>query len=525
MLHPDAIKKFIRRERDSHSWMKKLRNKELDIALKSVGFKTSSKIPLFRNQKVAILLGIAYKAFAFWLDMGTGKTRVALELINYWRNHGELGSVLVLVPSEPALVSWENQIEEWKVKIPFLTLPNSSSKDKWKKLEEFGGGLILATYPGLVNMVSVKKKVVRKRKGGFVTVNELFLDEKLVGKLIYGSGINGLVLDESTMVGNSGSLAFELSNKISHSSKVRYELTGTPFGRDPMMLWSQLYLIDRGESLGSNIGLFRMAFFRKQRNFWGVIEYKFKKTLQSDLNKIVKHRTILYEARECIDLPPLVDKLEEVTLPREARSYYEQYVKELKRAKASLQERQNAFVRMRQVSSGFIGMLDDEDGSKIEFAFATNPKLDRLMELVSDVPSKRKFIIFHEFIYSGEMISKALTEAGINHVTLWGSTKNVREVQDSFDHDDRVRGMVLNSMKGSFALNLQTANYLFFYESPVGVIRRKQAERRPRRPGQKYTIFQYDLCSKGTVDSRILDFHKEGKDLWQAIARSGGKIV
>jgi len=518
MIHPKAIKEFIIGKRDNHAWMKKLKHRELDLALRAVGFKAASKKSLLKHQKVCILLGIAYKCFAFWIDMGTGKTRVALELLNYWWKHGELDRAIIEVPSEPALIGWENQIKEWRIKIPFLTLGNSSSKYKWEQIEDFDTGLIMVTYPGLVRMLSVKKVVPFKKKK-----RKLVLDNKLIKKLM--NDINAQVLDEATKVGHHTSLIYQANNKMADYASIKYELAGRPFGRDPTMLWPQMYILDRGETLGDTLGMFRIAFFRAKRNFWGATEYIFKKSMKKDLNRILRHRSITYSAEECIDLPKVVSKIEEVSLPKEAQSYYNQYVKELKSKKSSLIERQNAFIRMRQVSSGFLGMLDDDTGSRMEFAFAVNPKLDRLMELMEGIPPGHKFVIFHEFIQSGKMVSEALNKVGIKHVTLWGSTKDSRGFQDKFDNDDGVSGGVINHKKGAYALNLQRANYLFFYESPVSVLDRVQARARCIRKGQNRTVFETDLVCRGTADPRILDFHKEGGSLLEALIRSKGKSL
>ena len=292
------------------------------------------------------------------------------------------------------------------------------------------------------------------------------------------------------------------------------------------MLWSQLNLVDGGESLGDTLGLFRAAFFTEKRNYWGGYDYEFKRSTKRELNRILQHRSITYRWDECIELPPLVAEIEEVSLPDEASSYYAQFVRQIKRSRASMQERQNAFIRMRQVSSGFVGFTDDETGERAEIAFDINPKLDRLLELIAQVPPKSKWIVFHEFTYSGRLITNALKDLGVRHEWLWGGAKDARGIEDRFVNDERVRGIVLNHKMGAFSLDyLSRANYLFFFESPVPVIAREQAERRPRRLGQKRTVFQFDLCCRGTVDSRILSFHREGLDLGKAILRDPDSVL
>ena len=64
-----------------------------------------------------------------------------------------------------------------------------------------------------------------------------------------------------------------------------------------------------------------------------------------------------------------------------------------------------------------------------------------------------------------------------------------------------------------------------FFESPVSVIDREQAERRLRRDGQEHTVFQYDPVVRGSVDRKILHFHAEGEDLMQALLRDPEKVL
>jgi hypothetical protein len=71
---------------------------------------------------------------------------------------------------------------------------------------------------------------------------------------------------------------------------------------------------------------------------------------------------------------------------------------------------------------------------------------------------------------------------------------------------------------GAESLNLQVANYLYAYETPVGVIQRKQMERRCFRKGQTLPGFLIDPIATKT-DAKILQFHKEGGDLLKTIIR------
>jgi SNF2 family DNA or RNA helicase len=67
-------------------------------------------------------------------------------------------------------------------------------------------------------------------------------------------------------------------------------------------------------------------------------------------------------------------------------------------------------------------------------------------------------------------------------------------------------------------LNVQVAQYGIYYESPVSAMIRKQSERRIERQYSEHSrVFLMDLVVAGTVDERILAFHKEGKELLKSI--------
>ena len=241
--------------------------------------------------------------------------------------------------------------------------------------------------------------------------------------------------------------------------------------------------------------------------------------MEPDLAEMMAHRSISYAESECQSLPKVTRIREEINLPEDAKAYYEKAVQAIRLAQGDRAKIRNLFLRMRQLSSGFLGYTDDETGEKAQLTFLANPKLDHLIELIQSVPLDRKGVIFHDFTYSGKIIDQALTKLKIQHGWLWGGTKNSKEVQDRFDDDPKMRFLIVNSKLGSMALNLQVANYCFYFESPISVIDREQSEKRCFREGQTRKGFIIDLVAKGTMDQRILDFHKQGEDVMKALLR------
>lgn len=521
MIPGVAVHAYLNRKLDNHLWMKKLSEKDVDLALSRLSPVPDLHPKLRLHQKICFLLGVAYPMFCFWLYMGTGKTLLALELMRYWWQYGQVRRVLIFVKSDKAYSTWEKQAAEYEIGLPMTALTGSSA-EKWQQLEEFGDGLILVAYPGAVAMAS--KRVPAKKKDKM----RLKLDDKLVEKLTQWA--HGFVLDESTAAANRDSLTHKLISKLKKRAKVRYALAGRPLGRDPTMLWGQHHLIDNGETLGETVGLFRAAFFSEKDNYWDkrgyAKDYTFKKKMKPVLSKMMAHRSITYSAEECIDLPDVVPIVEEVSFSEEAEAYYKRMIRQAVEAKGNLREMENVYLRMRQISSGFVGMKDDKTGEKAEIEFAENPKLDRLLELIDEVPEGRGSVIYYEFTTTGKKVVKALKEKGYNPIWLWSGTKNAGKELERFSKSEQPIAVVNNGV-GAFSLDgLQhVANYDFELEAPLSVITFDQARARLRRDGQPFKVFQYSLQVKGTVDAKIRKGHEEGEELFQALLRDPTKVL
>jgi hypothetical protein len=520
-----AIDEYLERSVDDHLWVKELDEDELDDALWSLEPRPNLHPDNRLHQKACFLLGVAFPRFAFWNDMGTGKTLLSLELIRYWIEVGKVRRAVVMLTSDKAVRTWTKQMQRFEIDVPHCELITGNSERNWDILESFGDGIVYVPYPSAVAMASTRTKKKDKTK--------LILDPKKVAR--FKERIDARILDESTKCGHHTSLTHKIADHLGRDAFARYALAGRPFGRDPTLLWAQQYLIDDGETLGETLGLFRSAFFSATNSFWAkkrgghrgkyAKDFKFKEKMRPQLARMLQHRSITYGADECIDLPPYLPEVITLTLPEEAETYYQSMKKQLIAARGDFRETKNVFLRMRQTSSGFLGMKDDETGERAEIEFLQNPKLDVLMELLEQIPDTSKALIFYEFTWSGRRIVEHLKEMGEKPIWLWSGTKDSAAELKRFEETKGCRFAVVNHKVGAYSLDgLQVANYLFYYESPVSVIDREQSERRVRRQGQTKKVFQYDLVVEGTMDQRILDFHKAGEDLFKALLRSPKKV-
>lgn len=418
---------------------------------------------------------------------------------------------LVLVPNKVNTAEWAREIRKHSPDTSFKVLKGSST-DKWDLLRDGAALLTITTYIGMLHMVCIevpRKGASNKKKKRMKMVPDMKLVKEFAGYF------DGLFLDESTSVGNHRKLPFRICRQIAKRVEICIPLSGTPFGRDPTVVWPQMFLVDWGQGLGENLGLFRSALFKEKVNYWsGFPEYKFDKKKTGVLRRMLAHRSLRVEADEA-DLPRVIPIKKRVSLPEDAREYYRKAKAKLISAKSRF-EKENMFLRMRQISSGFFGYKDEND-EKAKFEFEYNPKLEMLTSILESIRDQYKAIVFHDFIPSGQMICRELKRLEIGHVWVRGGIKDPGKLRAQFEDDPDIGVMVLNTA-GAFGLNLQAAKYGIFYESPVPFLLRKQMERRFIRQHSSHSkVFLYDLLVAKTVDEQVLRFHKEGRDLLQAI--------
>lgn len=511
MISASALRAFLDRSLDSFDWIKECSEVDLDKALAELAPVPRFHLPPFKHQKACFLIGLSLPEFLYLLDLGLGKTKLVLDLISYRKLCGEKPKALVLVPNVANIENWVIEIEIHAPKLSYVALEGSSlDKTEWLKED---ADLYITNYAGLVAMVS--ESIPHGKKHKWVVRKEKL--QRVIDR------INSVAFDESTEFKNHLSLAYQACRDISAACYIRYALTGIPFGRNPHDLWSQFYVIDQGLTLGPTLGLFREAFFTKKRNFFGgpySFDYKFDKDKERRFHEVIKNRSIYYDEDECPDLPEKVFSKRFLTFPVDTYQYYKKVVESLRDRKHNMILVKNSFLQMRQLASGFLGYKEDVGGKTAKIVFADNPKLDELMRLVDELPPRKKMIIFHEYIFTGEVIAKELDKIGIGYARLWSGTKDPGQELRRFREVKSCRILECNNHSGAFGLNLQVANYVVFVESPVSPIVRKNAEKRAHRQGQKAKrVFYYDLVMRNSVDEKILGYLKEGRDLFDALIK------
>ena len=90
----------------------------------------------------------------------------------------------------------------------------------------------------------------------------------------------------------------------------------------------------------------------------------------------------------------------------------------MRASRGSYELMKNAFIRMRQISSGFVNVKNEETGKVERLELKESPKLEWIKSQLPDMDGQA--IVFHDFIYSGEMLQRELNKLGVSNCLING---------------------------------------------------------------------------------------------------------
>jgi len=517
VILPRAIKEFRNRKLQSFQWIKQVPKKELlqgfNFTPTYDGFRYATDP--WRHQAACMTIGISIPQFLFFLDVGGGKTKVVCDIFHFRRLRDGFMRMLVLVLSDTHYDTWIENVREHRPELRVVALAGSKL-ERFELIQE-DADIFLINYEGLMSYLTKLKPGKSGRQLDYRSAQ------------IFAEHFGMITFDEIHQVGNKASLRFRMCAQLSKYIPLRYGLTGSPFGRNPERLWTQFYLIDHGETLGTGLGMFRASFFTATDNYWGGVDYKFDERYVSLLHRTLNHRSLHYKESEIRDVPKVRRIPHRLSFGEDAEQYYMKVRDEFRRARGSLQEMQNSYLRMRQACAGFLSMKESLEGSgegkeeKFLVPFVTNPKLQELEALVDSLPESEKVIVFHEFVFTGNAICEMLTRKKIKWPRAGGAERGRGRsalASRRWHQDPSVRYLIANNHSGvTTGINPHKigCRRIVFFDSPDDPIVRKQAEGRLRPALNPRRCYIHDFVIARGTDPLVLAWVREGKDLFNAI--------
>jgi SNF2 family DNA or RNA helicase len=471
---------------------------------------TEGNRPPFEHQVVMATVADELDGVAFVCEMGTGKTRAAVEVMHAKLNRGELDAVLVTCP-KGVMGTWEREVRMWTGRTTVRL--DGTVRARRAILEALNP---LALRPGTPRIYILNFEALHDLKE---TIIALARRLKL-----------GFVPDECHRIKNPQAQVTVAAMEIAQRVPWRLILGGTPVSNSALDVWSQWYVIDFGTTFGANYVQFRREFF--DENPYTNVVTAHREAL-NEIGLRLRRRGLRYTKAECLNLPPKLYESREVEMAPDQRRAYEELEANLVawlRAGAPVGEitrfmpadadedigpdwRQLnvgdkyataanqlvAILRLTQITSGFV---NTEDGSTHEFR--TNPKLDALVEVIDANIDQQQIIVWAR--YSHDISQIMLHFRHLNPVRIDGSvTGRQRDEAERKFQAGESRLLVGNPAAGGVGLNLQAASLAIYYSQDYSLINRAQSEDRCHRSGsERHNRVTYiDMLCRGTIDETI----------------------
>lgn len=406
---------------------------------------------------------------ALFLDMGLGKTVSTLTAFAELLDDCEVATMLVVAPKKVAEATWGDECA------------------KWAHLQGLRVSVILGTE---------KQRMAAMKRPAEVYVTSRDLIAWLVARLGGAWPYDLLVLDELTSFKSNKAERFRAVRMVRPKCRRVVGLTGTPTPNGLKDLWAQVYCLDMGERLGRTVTGFRGRWFNSYGK--GGITYRLdpKKGAEGEILARIADITLTMQAKDYLDLPPLIEQDVVVDLSPVARKRYDTFererVMEFRREMEGKPQQVvagSAAALMSKLMQFAAGAVYDEAGEAVE---VHAEKLERLAELIEEAAGEH-VLLFYQFKHDVPRIMEKLKGLrvrkyeGADDLRAW----NAGEVDV----------MLAHPASTAYGLNLQAGGHVIvWFGTGFNAELYTQAVARLYRQGQRNTTRVFRLVVRGTVD-------------------------
>lgn len=413
---------------------------------------------------------------AVFHEQGLGKTKIAIDIILYWLQKDIVDTIL-LVTKKTLVANWKRELEQHS----FLT-PRLLTSDRNQNFFAFNSpARILLTHFEAVGLEAKRLKLFQKTRRV------------------------AAVLDESAKIKNPDAALTKAFFDLSAGFSRRLILTGTPVANRPHDIWSQVYFLDHGKSLGSSFNDFEVALDLSNKLVSDVDRRdRFEKELAAIWEKVAPFSVRETKDGGRIQLPQKI--VEKVRCSWEA-----------KQRKMYLSVRDET--RLSVIKDGIHTTDESADILKRLLRLvqvASNPKLvddsydglpgkwEALRDLIADIVAcDEKAIVWTTFTENAEWLAKKLADhnATIVHGKLSIEQRN-RNI-DRFLKKAECKILVATPGAAKEGLTLTVANHVIFFDRGFSLDDYLQSQDRIHRVSQTKTCYVYNLIMEDSVDEWV----------------------
>ena len=434
------------------------------------------KSNLHKYQKVCVEHIISHPFCGVFLDMGLGKTistLTAIEELKY--DYCEIDTVLVIAPKRVVETVWEEEAK------------------KWDHTKHLTFSKIIGTERQRLAALKVKADVHIISRDNITWLCSLY-----AAKLPYDM----LVIDELSSFKAHQTQRFKSLRLARPWFKRVVGLTGTPAPNGLINLWSQMYLIDRGERLEKTITAYRSRYFRPGASN-GYVVYSYN--LLSDSEKLIQERIkdicISMRAEDYLEMPERIDNFVRVTMPDKLMDAYKKF------------EEENVITLANEVEEGAttVNAVNAAALSNKLLQFANGAMYDENKNVVPIHDLKLEALKEIIEAADGKPVLVAWTyQFDRDRIKNYFRSMAPRELKTAEDINDwnagKVQLMLAHPASAGHGINLQAGgNIIVWYGLTWSLELYQQFNARLYRQGQKQRTIIHHIVNSGTHDEDVVE--------------------
>mgnify|MGYP003664580020 FL=1 len=454
------------------------------------------KLKPFDHQTESLTCGWDRTEFGYFMEMGTGKSKVLIDNMGMLFLAGKINFALVIAP-KGVYRNWvaKEIPEHMSDDVPHRVIrwvsgPNKKQKEEMRSVQDKFDGLTI-----FVMNVEAFSSLKGQTAGAWMA------------KMFGGNGL--IAIDESTTIKNHKAKRTKMLMKLGAQFKYRRLLTGSPVTKSPMDIYSQCEFLRPGLLGYESYYAFQGRYAVTQRRAMGaqafqqIVGYKNLDELTVNIDRY-SFRVL---KKDCLDLPEKIYTIRYVTLTDEQAKMYSLLQQqamlmfddgEMVSAPAVITQ----MLRIQQVMSGH---LKTDDG---EMKYFPSRRMDALEEITEE--HQGKAIIWSRFRYDiiqiTEMLNKKYGKGSAAAYFGDTSDEDRHNIVLNFQNPNHpLKYFVGNPATAGYGLTLTEANLVVYYANDFNLETRIQSEDRAHRIGQRNNVTYVDLISEGTLDEKIVE--------------------
>lgn len=425
---------------------------------------------LHNYQKQAIKFALEKKQSYMAIDLGLGKTAIALKAIQKLDR-----PTIVLAPLRVTYSVWPEEIKKWTPKATYAIL-HGPHKDS---LYEFEKDIYLLNYDGIkwfYSMLTRPGKPFRKCS---------------------------LILDESTFVKSPSTKRFKMLKKLQpFFGEFRMALSATPAPNGYHDLWSQYYLLDQGKSLSNVYYKFREQFF----TYTGPPRYKTSllRGAAKNIQTRIKPITFRLESKDYLKMPKYIHNEIKLELSTKLMAQYKQLEKEfVLNIQGSEITTFNSAALSMKLRQFIQGAMYTEEGLTHQIH---DIKLKALQEVIEG-SNYQPLLCPIQFKFELRRLQKCFGNVPV----IAGQTSAEQSMEYIKEwNKGNIPLLLCHPASISHGLNLQASGHIIcWYGLTWSLEQYKQLIGRIYRQGQKKAVIVHHLIMKNTIDETILKVLKQ----------------